>query len=262
MQHDRQRRQASQEAQQRHALLQRLADRKQGSRIIFDSSDSDSSEDESGADSPAVSGASESQVLDAYQPTNVVNNDLLGGRKVLKRLSQQKENLPQAGQKQPFPTSGPHQGVLSASSSAVSDASETRLLDSMAGMAIKDSLHKPRHAATKLAAAVATKLPDDMPGPSSIAASIKPVVKAASVRTAEHDTVSSQAAQQFQLQPKIANMLYKHQTEGVHWLWSLHKMRRGGILGGQCAHAATACALSRLRCAISALTDAMTKCLL
>ncbi len=260
MQYSRQHRQCSQEAQQRRALLQRLADRKQGSRVLLDSSDSDSSEDESGADSSAVSSTSESHVLDAYQLTNGVNNDLLGGQKVLKRLSQQKENLPQAAQKQPLSTSGPRQGVLPASSNAVPDASESRLLDSMAGLAIKDSVDKPHHAAAKLAAAVATKLPDDMPGP-SIEASIQPLVKAASSHTAEHDTVSSQAAQ-FQLQPKIANMLYKHQTEGVHWLWSLHKMRRGGILGGQCAHAATACALSGLRCAIPAWIHAMTKCLL
>ena len=261
MQYNRQQRQASEEAQQRRALLQRLADRKQGSHVLLDSSDSDSSEGGFGADSPEASSASEPHVVDAYQPTNAGNNDLLGGRKVLKRLSQQKENLPQAAQKQPLSTSGPRQGVLPASSNAVPDASESRLLDSMAGLAIKDSVDKPHHAAAKLAAAVATKLPDDMPDPSTIEASIQPLVKAASSHTAEHDTVSSQAAQ-FQLQPKIANMLYKHQTEGVHWLWSLHKMRRGGILGGQCAHAATACALSGLRCAISALTHAMTKCLL
>jgi SNF2 family DNA or RNA helicase len=259
MQYNRQHRQARQEVQQRRALLQRLADRKQGSHVLLDSSDSDSSEDGFGAESPAASSASEPHVVDAFQPTNVVDNDVLGGRKVLKRLSQQKENLPQAAQIQPLPTSGPRQGVLSACSKP--DASDTRLLDSMAGLAIKDSVDKPRHAATKLAAAVATKLPDDMPDPSTIEASIQPLVKAASSHTAEHDTVSSQAAQ-FQLQPKIANMLYKHQTEGVHWLWSLHKMRRGGILGGQCAHAATACALSGLRCAISAWTHAMTKCLL
>ncbi len=251
MQYNRQHRQASQEIQQRRALLQRLADRKQGSHVLLDSSDSESSEDGFGADSPAASSASEPHVVDADQPTNVVNNDLLGGRKVLKRLSQQKENLPQAAQKQPLPTSGPRQGVLSASA-AVSDASESRLLDSMAGLAIKNTVDKPRHAATKLAAAVATELPDDMPDPSSTEAPIQPFVKAASSHTAELDTVSSQAAQQFQLQPKIANMLYKHQTEGVHWLWSLHKMRRGGILGGQCARAATACALSGQRCATSA----------
>ncbi|KAA6429139.1 MAG: hypothetical protein FRX49_00535 [Trebouxia sp. A1-2] len=196
MQYNRQLRQASQEAQQRRALLQRLADRKQGSHVLLDSSDSDSSEDGFGADSPAASSASEVHVLDAYQSTNVVNNDLLGGRKVLKRLSQQKENLPQAAQNQSLPTSGSRQGVLSAPSHAVSDASETRLLDSMAGLAIKDSVDKPRHAATKLAAAVATKLPDDMPGPSATEASIQPLVKAGGSRTAKHDTVSSQAAQQ------------------------------------------------------------------
>ena len=252
MQYNRQQRQASEEAQQRRALLQRLADRKQGSHVLLDSSDSDSSEGGFGADSPEASSASEPHVVDAYQPTNAGNNDLLGGRKVLKRLSQQKENLPQAAQVQLLPTSGPGQGVLSASRNAVPDASETRLLDSMAGLAIKDSVDNPRQAATKLAAAVATKLPDDMSGPSIAQASLQPLVKAASSCVAEHDTVSSQAAQQFQLQPKIANMLYKHQTEGVHWLWSLHKMRRGGILGGQFVHAVKACALSGLRCLTSA----------
>ena len=251
MQYDRQHRQASQEAQQRRALLQRLADRKQGSHVLLDSSDSDSSEDRFNAGSHTVSSASEARLVDAYQPTSVGDNAVLGGRKVLKRLSQQKENLPQAAQQQLLPPSGSRQGVQLASRNAVPEASDNRLLDSMAGLAIKDSV-KPHHAATKLAAAVATQLPHDMPGPSTTEASIQPLVKAASSCIPEHDTVSSQAAQQFQLQPKIANMLYKHQTEGVHWLWSLHKMCRGGILGGQCAHAATACALSGLRCTTSA----------
>lgn len=36
---------------------------------------------------------------------------------------------------------------------------------------------------------------------------------------------------EYRLCGAIANKLYPHQVEGVRWLWSLHKMGRGGILG-------------------------------
>ena len=36
---------------------------------------------------------------------------------------------------------------------------------------------------------------------------------------------------EFQLSLRIASRLYAHQKEGLNWLWSLHSMQRGGILG-------------------------------
>lgn len=35
----------------------------------------------------------------------------------------------------------------------------------------------------------------------------------------------------YKLQARIANMLYPHQREGLKWLWSLHCLGKGGILG-------------------------------
>lgn len=35
----------------------------------------------------------------------------------------------------------------------------------------------------------------------------------------------------YKLQAKIAKMLYPHQREGLKWLWSLHCLGKGGILG-------------------------------
>ena len=97
-------------------------------------------------------------------------------------------------------------------------------------MAITD---KPQQAASKLAAAIAINLPDDLPRhqPNMAQTAVQPVAKLGSSHEVASEPVSSQVAQEFQLKPTIANMLYKHQLEGVKWLWSLHKMRRGGILG-------------------------------
>ena len=36
---------------------------------------------------------------------------------------------------------------------------------------------------------------------------------------------------EFRLGGEVAKRLYAHQLIGVRWLWSLHMMKRGGILG-------------------------------
>ena len=36
---------------------------------------------------------------------------------------------------------------------------------------------------------------------------------------------------EFRLDGEVAKRLYAHQLIGVRWLWSLHMMKRGGILG-------------------------------
>ncbi|KAI3429485.1 hypothetical protein D9Q98_005576 [Chlorella vulgaris] len=38
------------------------------------------------------------------------------------------------------------------------------------------------------------------------------------------------ASGEFRLNAKVSTMLYPHQVEGIKWLWSLHKLGRGGIL--------------------------------
>ena len=36
---------------------------------------------------------------------------------------------------------------------------------------------------------------------------------------------------EFRLSSRVATRLYSHQKEGLQWLWSLHSMQKGGILG-------------------------------
>lgn len=36
---------------------------------------------------------------------------------------------------------------------------------------------------------------------------------------------------EFRLNSRVASRLYSHQKEGLHWLWTLHSMQKGGILG-------------------------------
>lgn len=225
----RQQRQASQEAQQRRALLQSLADRKQGARVLLDSS----SDSDSDSEAPTSASAIQSGVASSYQSLNVAQPSLPGERKVLKRLSQQKENLPAAAQAQVLPRAQLKQSVHTPMSNAMSSETESKLLSSLSGMAITDSTDKPQRAVSKLATAIATSLPDDLPRhqPSMAQTAVRPVAKLGSSHSVAGEPVSSQITQEFQLKPTIANMLYKHQLEGVKWLWSLHKMRRGGILG-------------------------------
>lgn len=231
----RQQRQASQEAQQRRALLQRLADKKQRSGVLFDSSsDSDSSERDSRANSPATFSNSGLDSEGICQPASVAGTVVAGQRKVLKRLSQQKENLPQAAQAQALPQAQPGK-IMQTLPQGSSDASESNLLDSMSGLVITDKVDNPPRAAAQLAAAIATKLPDELPGPSRSHSVGEAVPKTESLDSDDGQPRTLQNGE-FQLKPKVANMLYKHQTQGVKWLWSLHKMRRGGILGQSLVH--------------------------
>ena len=228
----RQQRQASQEVQKRRALLQRLADRKQGSRLVLDSSsDSDRSDSEEAADS-AHSGS-------RFCDENIASNSFRSSqveapaeqRKVLKRLSQQRDQLPRPSQAEAVHGSRLQQDTMSNSFAA----DEGTLLKSLSNLTIDHQAGRPQPAST-LAAAVATRLPDelrasqdaDVPAALATKASQKQELSADS-----EEPKSSSDADEFRLKPKIANMLYKHQVEGVQWLRSLHKMKRGGILGMQ-----------------------------
>ena len=228
-------RQVSQEAQQRRVLLQRLADKKQGSRVLLDnSSDSESSDGDARADSPSSFRDSVADVAGIQQSFLGRTSIIPGQQKVLKRLLQQKENLPQADQAQAATKGQSSQSDQAKSQQQMSSTNESSLLDRLSGLAISNNKEKSPQTATKLATAVATKLPDDLPGPSSRRVTEKGKnCRREGADVDPNESASSGVSSEFQLKPKIANMLYKHQTEGVQWLWGLHKMQRGGILGVQ-----------------------------
>ncbi len=48
---------------------------------------------------------------------------------------------------------------------------------------------------------------------------------------------------EFRLQPAVADMLYIYQLDGLRWLYSLHTLQRGGILGEE-GFAAGVCRVS------------------
>jgi hypothetical protein len=45
---------------------------------------------------------------------------------------------------------------------------------------------------------------------------------------------------EFKLAGRVAGRLYEHQLKGVRWLWSLHSMQKGGILGDDMGEALVA----------------------
>jgi len=45
---------------------------------------------------------------------------------------------------------------------------------------------------------------------------------------------------EFKLAGRVAGRLYEHQLKGVRWLWSLHTMQKGGILGDDMGEALVA----------------------
>ena len=106
-----------------------------------------------------------------------------------------------------------------------------QLATSLAGLAIAGKVNKRNPNAAVLAAAVATELPGetsqhlDNEASHTLEADAKKSLLHESVHTADLHIA------EFQLKARTANMLYTHQIEGVKWLWSLHKLRRGGILG-------------------------------
>lgn len=65
---------------------------------------------------------------------------------------------------------------------------------------------------------------------SSIATSIKEAPCSLLEKQEEAELVLG-PNREFHLSSKIASRLYAHQKKGLHWLWSLHSMQRGGILG-------------------------------
>lgn len=215
----RQQRQASQEVLQRKAALQRIADRRQNSRRILDSSSD--SDDEYKTDE--LTSSTHSHFSDSSNLSSAATRACQVDQKPLQRLSQQKENRPQTHLPSAVrATEQAPQGSRPAASTSSMSTVGDQIAGSLAALAISGN-SKPSSNAAVLAAAVAVKLPDGGSGSDSSnieePADIRPE-QAAGLHIAE-----------FHLQPKTANMLYKHQVEGVKWLWSLHKMRRGGILG-------------------------------
>ena len=220
----RQHRQASQEVLQRKAALQRIADRKQNSRRVLDSSsDSDSSGDGYRSGSPAQgSSFGPSYFRDSSNFRPAVESSQ-GEHKSLQRLSQPKENQQDT-----------HRAAVASVRARTSNTADPaprmsadgdQLATSLAGLAIAGNPTKRNPTAAVLAAAVATELPGEASDFNNEASD----TSEANAKKSLHATGLHIA--EFQLKARTANMLYTHQIEGVKWLWSLHKLRRGGILG-------------------------------
>ena len=211
----RQQRQASQEVLQRKAALQCIVDRRQNSRRVVNS-DSDESGDEYRSGSPTSS--SQSSLRDSSNFRHVATESSQSERKSLQRLSQHKENKPETH--------------MSAATEPHVSADGDQLASSLAGLAIAENANKRGPTATVLAAAVATELPGEA-SDSSNEASNSDRAGANAGKSSTHGSMHEAGLHiaEFELKAKTANMLYKHQVEGVKWLWSLHKLRRGGILG-------------------------------
>lgn len=220
----RQQRPASQEVMQRKAALQRIVNLRQNSRRVVDS-DSDTSGDEYRPGSPTS--FSQSSLRDSSNFTGVEMESSQSERKSLQRLSQHKENKPEmhlpavASARAETTNPVPHMSTES-----------DKLTSSLAGLAIADNDVKRGPTATVLAAAIATELPGEASDSSNEATSSR-TAQASAEKGSTHASMHEAGLHiaEFQLKAKTANMLYKHQIEGVKWLWSLHKMRRGGILG-------------------------------
>ncbi|KAL3160926.1 hypothetical protein ABBQ38_009318 [Trebouxia sp. C0009 RCD-2024] len=217
----RQQRQASQEVLQRKAAFQRIADRRQNPRRVLDSSsDSDGSDDERGFGDSTSS--TRSHFSDGSNFSSAATRSTQGDQKSLQRLSQQKENrhqthLPVVASAQAPQVSRP------AASVTCTSADGEELAGNLAALAITDN-PKQNSTAAVLAAAVAVQLPEADPDSNT-------TNTAAGTAALRAEEAAGLHIAEFRLKPKTANMLYKHQIEGVKWLWSLHKMRRGGILG-------------------------------
>lgn len=231
----RQQRQASQEVLQRKAALQRIADRRQNSRRVLDSSsDSDSSGDGYRSGSPPQGssfGPSHFRDSSNFRPALESSQ---GEHKSLQRLAQPKERQ--------------HETHRSAVASVRAKTSNTaypaprmsadgdQLATSLAGLAIAGNANKRNPSAAVLAAAVATELPGEA---SDLDNEASDTSEENSKKSLLHESMHATGLHiaEFQLKARTANMLYTHQIEGVKWLWSLHKLRRGGILG-QCSSSA------------------------
>lgn len=224
----RQQRQASQEVLQRKAALQRIADRRHNSRRVLDSSsDSDSSGDGYRSGSPAQEssfGLSHFRDSSNFRPAVESSQ---GEHKSLQRLSQPKEN-----QHRSAVTSVRAKTTSTADPALRMSADGDQLATSLAGLDIAGNANKRNPTAAVLAAAVATELPGEA---SDFDKEASDTTAANTKKSLLHESVHATGLHiaEFQLKATTASMLYTHQIEGVKWLWSLHKLRRGGILG-QC----------------------------
>ena len=222
----RQHRQASQETQQRRLLLQRLADRKQGQRVLLDSS---SEGDQSDSDASTAQGDG-SGTLPA---TSRVEPPVDRVHKAFKRLSQarpptqqeslQDENLSGAV------NSMRHEQTPQNTKQKPTEHSMAAedLLSSFSSLSVSKPVRPAVAPGGSFAAALTTQLPDELPAGSS-----KTAAASGNQSTLKTQVAEESAQPEFRMKPDVESKLYKHQLEGVQWLWSLHKMRRGGILGG------------------------------
>lgn len=225
----RQHRQASQEAQQRKIVLQRLAERKQGQRVLLDSS---SQSDQSDFD--ASSGSND---FDERTPGLLLAPTAEVSRKSFKRLSQVRpttgqqenariENLPSTlngSNNQRTPSTKPQH----ADTSSMADPDD--LLHSFSSLSVSKPARLSVGPSSSFAAALTTQLPDELPVVSNSVVESDPKSAVGSITEVSRPEQTAQP--EFRMKSAVESKLYKHQLEGVQWLWTLHKMRRGGILG-------------------------------
>lgn len=227
----REHRKLSQESQHRRLLLQRIADRKQGQRVSLES-DSDQSDSDASTSSPHSD----------FPPSTAVSVVNQHPQNTFKRLSQvrphqqhsqsenvRRENLPamtlSLNQQTPLPTADKKM--------AFPMTNPEDLLNSFSSLSVSKPARPSVTVDNSFAVAVDTQLPDEQPPGSS---NEHEVAKVLSANTLPNAAVScTEAVTEFQMKPDVEKRLYKHQLEGVKWLWSLHKLRRGGILGTYCS---------------------------
>lgn len=221
----RQHRQASQETQQRRLLLQRLADRKQGQRVLLDSS---SEGDQS--DSDASTSSDRSGTLPA---TSRVEPPVDRVHKAFKRLSQarpptQQESLQDENLSGAVNSMRREQTPQNTKEKPTEHSMAAEdLLSSFSSLSVSKPVRPAVAPGGSFAAALTTQLPDELPADSS-----KTAAASGNQSTLQTQVAKESAQPEFRMKPDVESKLYKHQLEGVQWLWSLHKMRRGGILGG------------------------------
>ena len=227
-------RNVSQESQHRRLLLQRIADRKQAGRRVLLESDSDQS------DSAASTSSAHS---DPRPPLADPASDVQRSpRNTFKRLSQirphqhsqsenvRRENLPGAAEIAACQHTPP---ATASRKSTPPMANPEELLNSFSSLSVSKPARRPVAMDNSFAAAIITQLPDEQPAGSSRGHGAAEVIPKA--HPTNSAVAGTEAITEFKMKPDVEKRLYRHQLEGVKWLWSLHKLRRGGILGKKIA---------------------------
>ena len=189
----------------------------------------DSSSESDQSDSDANTSSDKSRTLPAISCIEPPDDRL---QKAFKRLSQarpplQQENLQNENLSAAVNCMRPEQTPQNTTMHVTDHSMAAEdLLSSFSSLSVSKPERPANAARGSFAAAITTQLPDELPADSSKSAAASGIEHTFQAQTAET------AQPEFCMKQDVESKLYKHQLEGVQWLWSLHKMRRGGILGG------------------------------